>query len=201
MERLRAAEHARECLDGDASDVVQRLLDGQRDACGLRMKAQLHRPRVFRTEAFLHRLSPNNAGGTVFRDFLKEVVVCVKEERKAGNELIDVHSAIDPVLDIFDAVTERERKFLERGRTGLADVITTDADRVVFRHVLRAVLEGVDNKFHRRLYRIDPFFLRDVFFQDVVLKRARDLLEVGLLLFCDNEIHRKKDRCRCVDGL
>jgi hypothetical protein len=29
MQRLRAAEHAGECLDGDAGDVVQRLLNGQ----------------------------------------------------------------------------------------------------------------------------------------------------------------------------
>src|SRR5690606_30501499 len=45
MQRLRAAEDARKCLYGDACDVVQRLLDGEGNAGGLRMKAQLHRTR------------------------------------------------------------------------------------------------------------------------------------------------------------
>ena len=51
VQRLRAAEHRRERLDGDADDVVVRLLRRQRAPGGLGMEAQLLRPRIRRAEA------------------------------------------------------------------------------------------------------------------------------------------------------
>ena len=126
VQRLRAAEHAGEGLDRDAGNVVQRLLNGQRNAGGLRVKTHLHRPRILRTEAFLHRPRPDDAGGAIFGDLFKEIVVGVEEERQPRDEFINIHPAINAVLHILDAVTQREGELLQRGRTGLADVVAGD---------------------------------------------------------------------------
>ena len=111
--RLRSAEDTGERLDRDTCDVVQRLLDGQRNAGGLRVKTQLHRARVLRTEAFLHRACPHDASGAILRDLFEEIVVSVEEEREPRDKLIDIHPAIDAVLNILDAVAQRERQLLQ----------------------------------------------------------------------------------------
>jgi len=49
--------------------------------------------------------------------------VGVKEERKQRGELVDVKPALERVLDVGEAVGERERGLLGRRRAGFADVI------------------------------------------------------------------------------
>src|SRR5688500_7535301 len=66
VKRLRAAENAGECLDGNARNVIQRLLDRERYAGSLRVKTHLHRPRILCPETLLHRLCPHDTSGTVF---------------------------------------------------------------------------------------------------------------------------------------
>ena len=51
VQRLRAAEHGRQRLQRDADDVVVRLLGGERAAGGLRVEAQLLRPRIASRES------------------------------------------------------------------------------------------------------------------------------------------------------
>ena len=50
MQRLRAAEHRGESLDGDADEVDLGLLRGELHAGGLRVEAQHQRLRVLRAE-------------------------------------------------------------------------------------------------------------------------------------------------------
>ena len=51
VQRLAAAEHGGERLNGDAHDIVFGLLRGEGGAGGLRVKAQQQRARVFARES------------------------------------------------------------------------------------------------------------------------------------------------------
>ena len=79
-------------------------------------------------------------------------------------------------------------------------MIPADRNGVEFGRVLDAEFERVNHQAHRGFRRIDVFLLRDVLFQDVVLKRAGDFLPVRALLFRDGKIHRPDDRGRRIDG-
>ena len=61
VQRLRAAEHRRQRLDGDADDVVVGLLSRERAAGRLRVKAQLLGARVGGAEALAHQIAPRGA--------------------------------------------------------------------------------------------------------------------------------------------
>ena len=154
----------------------------------------------FDAVALHHRLVPDAAGGAILGDLFEEIVVGVEEEGKLRNELIHVHAAAHAPFDIFDAVAQRERQFLNGGRARFANVITADGDGIEFGSVAYAEFERVDDQAHRRLRRINVFLLRDVFLQDVVLQRAGDFLPVRALLFRDGQIHGPDHRRGRIDG-
>ena len=135
VQRLCAAKHRRQRLQRDAHDVVVRLLGGQRAAGGLRVEAQLLRARIGGAEPVAHDARPETPGGAKLGDFLEEVVVRVEEERQPLSEDVDVETGVERRLHIGDAVGERERHLLHRRRTGLADVVPADRDRIPLRDV------------------------------------------------------------------
>src|SRR5205085_12305771 len=96
-------------------DVVHRLLRGKRYARRLRVKAHQPRPRVLRAEGLAHLARPDPARGAVFGDLLEAADLRVEEEAHPRGEVIDIQPAPDRLLDIREAVLERERKLL-RGR-------------------------------------------------------------------------------------
>ena len=163
------------------------------------METQRPRALVLRAEAFSHRLVPDAARGPILRDFLEEIAVRVEEEGKPWRKIVHIHSTAHTVIDIFDSVAQRERKFLNRGRTSFADVITADGNRIEFRRVLRAEFESIDHQPHRRFRRIDVLLLRDIFLENVVLQSTGDFLPIGALLFRDRQIHRPDHRRRRID--
>ena len=133
VQRLRAAQHRGERLHRGAHHVVVRLLRGERAAGRLRVEAQRPGTRIFRAEAFHHRFVPDAARGAILGDLFEEIVVRVEEERKPRREVVHVHAATHAPLDVFDAVAQRERQFLNRGRAGLANVIAADRNGIEFR--------------------------------------------------------------------
>ena len=199
VQRLRAAEHRRHRLHRDADDVVVGLLRGQRAAGGLRVEAQLLRARIGRAEAIFHDPRPQPPRRAELRDLLEEVVVRVEEERQPLPERIDVEPGLARRLDIGDRVGERERDFLHRRRSRFADVIPADRDRVPLRHFALAEREDVRDDPQRGLRRIDVGAARDVFLQDVVLNRARQLLRRHALALADRDVQRQQDDRRRVD--
>ena len=176
VQRLGSAEDPREGLDGRADDVVERLLRGEADACGLRVKAHLHRALVLGAVRVAHLARPDAPRGAVLGDLLEEVDLRVEEERQPRREVVDVEAARDRLLDVGEAVLERERELLLGGRSRLADVVAGDRDRVPARHVLRAPLDHVDHQPHGWVDREAPLLLRDVLLEDVRLDRAREAL-------------------------
>ena len=92
------------------------------------------RARVLRAVGVAQLARPDPPRGAVLGDLLEEVDVRVEEERQPRREVVDVEAALDRLLDVGEAVLERERQLLLRRRAGLADVVAGDRDRVPARH-------------------------------------------------------------------
>ena len=135
VQRLRAAESRGQRLDGRSDDVVVGLLRRERHAGRLRVEPQLPRSRILRLEPLAHHARPDAAGRAELGNLLEEVAVRVEEEGDAGREDVDVEPGVDRVIHVLDAVAQRERQFLRRGRARFADVIPAHGDRVPARHV------------------------------------------------------------------
>src|SRR5207245_1911082 len=80
-----------------------------------------------------------------------------------------------------------------------ADVRPADADGVPLRNLLGAIADGVHDQTEVWLRREQPFFLRDVFLEDVVLQRSAESLERNAAPFRHRQIHGEEDRRRAVD--
>ncbi len=102
-------------------------------------------------------------------------------------------------VDVGDRVGQRERHFLDRGRSGLADVVTADRDRVPVRQLALAPREDVGHDAERVPRRIDVGAARDVFLQDVVLDRAGEPVERHALPAGHRDVERQQDDRRRVD--
>ena len=140
------------------------------------VEAHQERALVARAVGVAQLARPDPARGAVLRDLLEEVDVRVEEEAQPRREVVDVEAALDRLLDVGEAVLERERELLLRRRAGLADVVAGDRDRVPARHAPRAELDHVGHEPHRRVDREAPLLLGDVLLQDVGLDRAGELL-------------------------
>ena len=114
VERLAAAEDRGEGLDGDADDVVLRLLGGERAPRGLGMEAKHLGARVPGLEALAHDARPHPAGRPELGHLLEEIVVGVEEERELRREVIDILPRIPSGGDVRDAVGQGERDLLGR---------------------------------------------------------------------------------------
>src|SRR5439155_8463960 len=171
MQRLGAAQYSGERLDRNPHDVIQRLLHSQRYTGGLRVKTHLHDPLGLSAEAIAHCSSPNSACSSILGDLFKEVIVSVKEKRNPWYEALKIETGPSSPLDVFDSVSQSKREFLQRGRAGLANVITAHRNRVVPGNMLSTELEGIDDQLHRRANRINPLLLSNVLFENVVLQR------------------------------
>ncbi len=143
--------------------------------------------------------SPDAACRAVLADLLEKIAVRVEEERQAWREGIDVQAPLHGGFDVSEAVGQRERELLHRGRSSLANVITADRNRMEAGHVVRRMLDRVDDETHGRLGRVEIFLLRDVFLEDVVLNRAAQLRRVGALLFRRRNVEGPDDGGGAVD--
>ena len=150
-------------------------------------------------ETLLHLARPDAAGGAELGDFLEKVVVAVEEEGKSRRKLIDVQPPVLAPAHVFEPVRQRERELLDGCRTGLTDVVSRNADSVPAGHFAGTELDRVDDQPHGRFGRKDVLLLGDELFEDVVLKRARQIPagDPALLRRCD--VHRPDDGRRRVD--
>jgi hypothetical protein len=199
VDRLSAAADRRQRLDRDADDVVLGLLRRQRRASGLGVEAEGLRTRVRGAETVAHDPRPEPARGAELRDLLEEVVMRVEEEREPLAELVRRKTSCDRGLRVGDAVRERECELLDRRRSGLANVVPRDRDRVEARQALVAVREQVGRDPHRRLGREDVVAPSAVLLQHVVLHGAPERVAADALLLRDELIEEEQKRGRRVD--
>src|SRR6266511_2930596 len=112
VQRLGAAEHGREGLQGGADDVVVRLLAGQRDPGGLGVEPELAGLVGAGAVALPQPARPDPAGRTEIADLLEEVDVRVEEERQLWPEHVDVEAAALSQLDVGESVGQGEGQLL-----------------------------------------------------------------------------------------
>ena len=79
-------------------------------------------------------------------------------------------------------------------------MIAANRNRVPIGNFARAKRERISDQTERWRRRKDVCAARDVFFQDVVLDRAADLVERYALLTCDREIETQKNGGSRIDG-
>ena len=199
MQRLGATERSGQRLHRHAHDVVERLLRGERDTAGLRVKAQFAAG-IVGTETLAHEARPQPTRGAELGDLLEEIAMRGEEERQARRKGIDGEPGVDGLLYVGDRISERERHFLHRRGAGFANVVARDGDRIPLRHFGRAEAEHLRRERERGIGRIDVRAARDVFFENVVLygarqRRARDAAFLG-----DDNVHREQRGGRRVDG-
>ena len=123
----------------------------------------------------------------------------VKKERQPRREIIHSQTALNPRLHVGKAVLERERQLLARRRTGLADVIPRNRDRVPARHPHSTELDHVSHQPQRRINRETPLLLSDVLLQNVRLDRARQTLRTHTPTLRRHNIKSQHHRRRRVD--
>ena len=128
----------------------------------------------------------------------KSLCALKKNESRAPNSSGESPASTAAVA-VRDAVRDRERELLHRGRAGLADVVAGDRDRVPRRDPLGAVREQVRRQPHRRPRREDVVPARDVLLEDVVLHRAAQRGAGDALPLGDELVEQQQQRRRRVD--
>src|SRR6266550_7844872 len=126
MQALRSAKNTCQCLNGDANNIIQWLLNRQRNSCSLRVETHLQRTLVLRAEALLHLPSPEATRGAVLRDLFKEVVVSIEEKRNPRHKPIEIQSRLYAPLHILDTIAQCERQLLDRRCPSFTYVIAAD---------------------------------------------------------------------------
>ena len=200
MQRLGAAEHGRQRLDGRSDHVVVRVLNGQADARRLTMGAQHQGTRVLRGKFLFHERRPQQPRGPQLRHLHEEIHADTEKERQAGRKTVNFESAGLRRAHVFDAVGQGEREFLHARRPGLLHVVTGNRDRIEARHVFRGVTDDIGDDSHGRLGRIDVGVPDHELLEYVVLQRAGELVLRHTLLFRGDDIHREHRQRGAVHG-
>src|SRR5208282_3292494 len=116
-----------------------------------------------RGEFVAHHPGPDPARRAEFGDLLEEIVVRIEEEREALSEVVHVETPLLRLRDVGASVREREGELLDRGRTGFADVVTRDRDRIPARGRAGPELDRVGHEAERVARRVEELLLGDVF--------------------------------------
>jgi hypothetical protein len=126
--------------------------------------------------------------------------VGVEEEGQAGGEDVDVEPARKPQLHVSEAVGQCVRQLLRGRRSGLADVVAGDGQRLVVGDAGGAVLHEVADEAQMGLGLEQPLLLRDVLLEDVGLEGAVEDGRVDALPFGGDEVHAEDRYGRPADG-
>ncbi len=198
MQRIGAAEYSRQGLNGRANDVVVGLLGRERDACRLRMAAHHPGAWILSAVALAHELRPQASPGAELGNLLEEVVVYVEEEGQARCELIDLQASLEGSIYIRQAVRNGEGQLLYGSCSGLANMVTTDADGIPAWHVARAKFDGIRDQAQRWFGREKKLFLCAVLLEYVVLQRTAKRSHGVAILLGIGDIHGPDYGCRAI---
>ena len=163
------------------------------------MEAQLHRAFLACAVLVAYPPGPDATRGAVLGDLLEEVDVRVEEEAQPRRERVDVEPGCERRLHVREPVGQRERELLRRRRTGLADVVPGDRDRVPAGQLGGGEAHDVGDEAHRRPRREHELLLGLVLLEDVVLNRAAEARPIDALLVAEGDVHREQRRRGGVD--
>jgi hypothetical protein len=132
---------------------------------------------------------PDPACGPELCNLFEEVDVGIEEKTQAWGEAVDVQPSRQAEFDVTEAIREGEGEFLSSGRSRFSDVIARDAQRLVCRDLLAAVLHHVPDQAKVRDRWEEPLFLSDVLLEDVGLQGAIERRDVDALPLRRHQIH------------
>jgi len=163
------------------------------------VRPQAHRLRVLRLE-LAHQAGPQQAGRAELGDLHEEVHADGPEEAQPRGELVDLEAHGLAGADVLHAVGQGVGHLDVGGRPSLLHVVAGDRDRVELRHVGRGEREDVGDDPHRRRRRVDVGVANHELLEDVVLDRARELLQLHPLLLGRDDVERQDRQHRAVHG-
>ena len=142
---------------------------------------------IFRTKA-LHDLAPQQTGRPHLGDFEIKVHPDGPEKRQSTGKSIHIQALGHGGFHIFFAICQGEGQLQGLVGASLLHVVARYGYRVELGHVLSGVSNDVPNDAHARLWRIDIGVAHHELFEDVVLDRATELLELDALLLCSHDV-------------
>ena len=144
-------------------------------------------------EPLSHDPGPEAASRAKLGDLFQKVVVGIEEEGQRACKLVNPKARPQSATDVFDPVGQRESHLLNRGGSGLPDVVATDRNRIPVADLCPAKRQGVGNNAERRSWRVDICATRDVFLEDIVLNSASQRVPVDIPAPRDAEKHAQQD--------
>ena len=199
VQRLSVSLSGGHRLDAGASDVVERILRGQRPARGLRMCAQRKGFGALGAEP-RDQFAPQQPAGPKFGHLHEEVHPDAPEERQPRRELVDVQAGVQAGFEVVDTVGQRVGQLQIGCGTGFLDVIAGNRDGVELRHLGTGVGEDVGDDPHGGLRRIDIGVADHELLEDVVLDGPGQLLRRHALLLGGHHIEGQNRQHRSVHG-
>src|SRR5208283_5299989 len=94
-------------------------------------------------------------GDAEFGDLFEEIVMDVEEKGEPAGEVVHLETRFQRRLDVSDTVTEGKGQFLRGGRTGLADVVAGNRNRIPVRHLTARKSKNIGDYTHRATRRIN----------------------------------------------
>ena len=137
-------------FDTGTTDVVERVLLGERPTGGLAVRTECHRFGVLGTER-LDDLRPEHTSCTHLGNLHEMVHTDRPEEGQTRCKRIHIHAGVDTCAEVLHTVGKRVSQLDICRRTGFLHVVTGDGDGVEFRHVLRGIFEDVGDDLHGEL--------------------------------------------------
>ena len=184
--RERDGEH----LEENAIDVVLGLLLGQAEAVDLHAVAEAAELLLFDTVALAAYLVPELGESAHLAHLGHEADAGVHEERDASHhcrEMLVGHLALHRLRG-----RERIGQFLLRRGARFLQVVGADVHRVPLGHVLAGPGGDVGDHAQAGPGRADIGAAREIFLDDVVLDRARELGDVGPLFLGNGGVERQE---------
>ena len=191
----------RQHLDQDAGDIVFRLLLGQAERIDLHAVAEQPLLGIGHAITLACDFIPQFGERAHLADFGDEAQPGIDEKRNAPDHLAEfVLRALPGRFDRIehaDRGGERKGEFLHRRRARLLQMVGADVHRIPLRHFLGREQDHVLGQPHRRHRRKHISSARQIFLDDVVLRRAGELLARYALFVGERRIEREQpSRCR-----
>ncbi|RIH91564.1 hypothetical protein Mgrana_02566 [Meiothermus granaticius NBRC 107808] len=148
VQALGSPQHRRQGLVGRAHHVGERLLSGEGTPAGLGVEAQHPALGVFGPELLPHDPGPHPPGRAKFRRLLEDIPMGREEKGQPRPKGIHIQPGIHGRLHVGLTVGQGKGDLLGRGASGLADVVSRDADGVPLGHPLGTKSEQVGDEPH-----------------------------------------------------
>ena len=143
---------------------------------------------------FFHDPGPHSSGRTEFGHFFKQIIMRIKKERETFAKYINIQAFFQCCFHISFSIAEGKSNFLYGRAACFPDMITRNGNGIPLWQFIAAPFKNIGDDAHGRFGRIDIGSPGGIFFQDIILNRARDFFQIGALLFCQCNIQSQQNK-------